>query len=53
MYSSTGGAQSTVLRHLNSGWNEFDVTWSSHEPDWGALTPGRGLAHRPAGWNGT
>ncbi|MEZ4707580.1 MAG: DNRLRE domain-containing protein [Caldilineaceae bacterium] len=49
MYSSTGGGMSTVLRHLNSGWNEFDVTWSSHEPDWGGIDTGAGIGTSP-GW---
>ncbi len=24
-------------RFLNSSWNEFQVTWNSHQPDWGSI----------------
>ena len=24
-------------RHLNSDWNEYSVTWNSHQPDWGGI----------------
>lgn len=49
MYSATGGGMDTVLRHLDSGWNEFDVTWSNHEPDWGGIEVGAGVGTSP-GW---
>ena len=49
MYSSTGGGMSTTLRHLNSGWNEFNVSWSNHEPDWGGIDTGAGIGTSP-GW---
>lgn len=35
LYGVTGGGMNAQIRHLVSGWNEFAVTWDSHEPDWG------------------
>lgn len=26
-----------AARFLNSPWNEFQVTWNSHQPDWGSV----------------
>lgn len=26
-----------VSRHLSDDWNEYDVTWNSHQPDWGGV----------------
>jgi hypothetical protein len=37
------------IRHLVSGWNEFEVTWDNHEPDWGSVDTSVGIGTN-TGW---
>ncbi|MGD8464789.1 MAG: DNRLRE domain-containing protein [Anaerolineae bacterium] len=49
-YTPSGdGAMDVLGRHLLTPWDEYQVTWNSHQPDWGAIT---GYASVPAslGW---
>ncbi len=36
-------------RFLNSSWNEFQVTWNSHQPDWGSVFT-TGSSNNVLGW---
>lgn len=49
LYGVTGGGMNAQIRHLVSGWNEFDVTWDSHEPDWGGADTSIGIG-TGTGW---
>ncbi|MCB0110012.1 MAG: fibronectin type III domain-containing protein, partial [Caldilineaceae bacterium] len=49
LYGVTGGGMNVQIRHLVSGWNEFAVTWDSHEPDWGGADTSTGIG-TATGW---
>lgn len=49
LYGVTGGSMNAQIRHLVSGWNEFQVTWDSHEPDWGSADVSVGIGTN-TGW---
>ncbi|MEZ4864276.1 MAG: DNRLRE domain-containing protein [Caldilineaceae bacterium] len=49
LYGVTGDSMSAQIRHLVSGWNEYEVTWDNHEPDWGSADTSVGIGVNP-GW---
>lgn len=49
LYGVTGGGMNAQIRHLVSGWDEFAVTWDSHEPDWGSADTSVGIG-TSTGW---
>lgn len=50
MYASTdASSMDTNVRNLLSSWSEYEVTWNSHEPDWGAIEADVTVSNSP-GW---
>jgi hypothetical protein len=47
---SGDGAMGYEARYLNSDWNENEVTWNQHQPEWGGVI-GQGAASSDPGWH--
>lgn len=52
LYAATAGDDPLPFeaRHLLNGWNEGLVTWSSHQPEWGAVIDTGSARSTPLGW---
>jgi hypothetical protein len=42
-------SMTAIGRHLRTSWNEYQVTWNSHQPHWGGITGSAEIDDRP-GW---